>query len=135
MQTEDTARFLLLIRKSPTYFLGSDVGTGSTQAGLFGARGRRATSAAWPIRMWKLAPKHVEQCSDDIWRACGADTHATLKSTDQGLDSVGDIGFDAAGRIVAPARVVVARYHTAKYKVFHQLHGTFHAGRKIMQNF
>lgn len=41
--------------------------------------------------------------------------------------------MNAAGRIVAPARGAVARYHAAKYAVFHQLHGAFLTGRKTMK--
>ena len=56
------------------YFLGIDVGTGSARAGLFDAKGTLVGSAVYPIRMWKPAPDHVEQSSDDIWRACASAT-------------------------------------------------------------
>ncbi|MDP2227125.1 MAG: FGGY family carbohydrate kinase, partial [Moraxellaceae bacterium] len=52
------------------HFLGIDVGTGSARAGIFDSRGRLRGSAGEPIRMWKPAPDHAEQSSDDIWRAC-----------------------------------------------------------------
>ena len=52
------------------YYLGIDVGTGSARAGIFDERGRRVGMATHPIKIWRPAPDHVEQSSEDIWRAC-----------------------------------------------------------------
>jgi D-ribulokinase len=60
------------------YYLGIDVGTGSARAGIFDVRGKMAAAATQPIKMWKPAPDHVEQSSDDIWRACARATRAAL---------------------------------------------------------
>jgi FGGY-family pentulose kinase len=83
------------------YYLGIDVGTGSARAGIFDARGRMAAAASHPIRMWKPAPDHVEQSSDDIWRACATATRAALKQAGLHADAIRGIGFDATCSLVA----------------------------------
>ena len=50
--------------------------------------------------------------------------HATLLGAMQSMN--------VAGRIIAPTRGAVARFHTAKYRVFHRLHADFLAVRKLM---
>jgi FGGY-family pentulose kinase len=40
--------------------------------------------------------------------------------------------MNVAGRIISPARGAVARYHAAKYRVFHQLHADFLQHRRLM---
>jgi hypothetical protein len=40
--------------------------------------------------------------------------------------------MNAAGRIIAPTRGAVARFHAAKYRVFHRLHADSLAVRKLM---
>jgi FGGY-family pentulose kinase len=83
------------------YYLGIDVGTGSARAGLFDDKGRMAGSASHPIRMWKPAPDHVEQSSDDVWRACGIAVRAALKAAGVRPAHVKGIGFDATCSLVA----------------------------------
>ena len=83
------------------YFLGIDVGTGSARAGIFDARGRMAGAASHAIQMWRPAPDHVEQSSDDIWRACGTAVRAALKQAALSPASIGGIGFDATCSLVA----------------------------------
>lgn len=83
------------------YFLGIDVGTGSARAGLFDRHGRMAGSAAVPIAMWKPAPDHVEQSSDDIWAACGRATRLALRRAGVKPAAVKGIGFDATCSLVA----------------------------------
>jgi len=83
------------------YYLGIDVGTGSARAGIFNERGRMMASAAQPIRMWKPLPDHVEQSGDDIWRACGRATRATLRQAGLRPGAVKGIGFDATCSLVA----------------------------------
>lgn len=82
------------------FHLGLDVGTGGARAGLFDERGRMAASSTRTIRMWKPAPDHVEQSSDDIWRACCAATRAALKQAGLRPEAVAGIGFDATCSLV-----------------------------------
>lgn len=83
------------------YYLGIDVGTGSARAGLFDEHGRLAASAVHPIRMWKPAPDHVEQSSDDIWQACCRATKEALKTAGLSGGQVAGLGFDATCSLVA----------------------------------
>jgi hypothetical protein len=41
--------------------------------------------------------------------------------------------MNAAGRVIEPARGEVARYHDAKYAVFHRMYDDFMAYRRAMQ--
>jgi FGGY-family pentulose kinase len=81
--------------------LGIDVGTGSARAGIFDARGRRAGSASFPIKLWHPAPDHVEQSSEDIWRACVRATRAALRGAGLKAAAIKGIGFDATCSLVA----------------------------------
>ena len=83
------------------YYLGIDVGTGSARAGIFDARGRRAGSASFPIKLWHPAPDHVEQSSEDIWRACVRATRAALRGAGLKPAAIKGIGFDATCSLVA----------------------------------
>ncbi len=83
------------------YYLGIDVGTGSARAGIFDARGRRAGSASFPIKLWHSAPDHVEQSSEDIWRACVRATRAALRGAGLKAAAIKGIGFDATCSLVA----------------------------------
>jgi FGGY-family pentulose kinase len=83
------------------YYLGIDVGTGSARAGIFNERGRMMSSATQPIQMWKPAPDHVEQSSDDIWRACCRVTRTALRQAGLKPAAIKGIGFDATCSLVA----------------------------------
>jgi len=83
------------------YFLGIDVGTGSARAGIFDQQGRMVGAATRAIRRWTPAPDHVEQSSDDIWRACGAATRQALREAGLQPAAVQGIGFDATCSLVA----------------------------------
>jgi len=83
------------------YYLGIDVGTGSARAGIFDGGGRMLAAAVQPIRMWKPAPDHVEQSSDDIWRACGRAVRAALRRAALPGSAIRGIGFDATCSLVA----------------------------------
>lgn len=83
------------------YYLGIDVGTGSARAGIFDARGRQAAAASHPIALWKPAPDHVEQSSEDIWRACGAAVRAALRQARLKPAAIKGLGFDATCSLVA----------------------------------
>lgn len=82
------------------HYLGIDVGTGSARAGIFDQNGRMAASASRPIRMWRPAPDHVEQSSDDIWRACCLATRQVLKKSGLPPAAIKGIGFDATCSLV-----------------------------------
>ena len=83
------------------HYLGIDVGTGSARAGIFDEKGRMAAMASHPIRMWQPAPDHVEQSSEDIWRACGIAVRAALRQAGLPGSAVQGIGFDATCSLVA----------------------------------
>jgi hypothetical protein len=42
--------------------------------------------------------------------------------------------MNAAGEVIAPTPGRVARYHDAKYRIFHRLHADFLTYRKWMRN-
>ncbi|HVW22205.1 MAG TPA: FGGY-family carbohydrate kinase [Opitutaceae bacterium] len=83
------------------YYLGIDVGTGSARVGIFSAAGRLAGSGSHPIRMWRPAPDHVEQSSDDIWRACARAVRAALRDARLEPAAIKGIGFAATCSLVA----------------------------------
>ncbi|MDR1789087.1 MAG: FGGY-family carbohydrate kinase [Opitutaceae bacterium] len=87
-------------RSSPL-FIGVDVGTGSARAGVFDASGKLLGSASKPIQMWKPAPDHVEQSSDDIWAACCHAVQNALKQAAAPSAAVAGVGFDATSSLVA----------------------------------
>jgi len=60
-----------------------------------------AGSAAFPIRMWKPAPDHVEQSGDDIWRACARAVRTALARSGLKGAAIKGIGFDATCSLVA----------------------------------
>lgn len=83
------------------YYLGIDVGTGSARAGIFTARGVRVGSACEAIRRWTPTADHVEQSSDDIWRACCRAVRRARKEAGLRPEAVAGIGFDATCSLVA----------------------------------
>jgi len=83
------------------YYLGVDVGTSSARAGVFDPRGRLQGAATQAIRMWKPAPDHAEQSSDDIWRACVRATREALRRSKVKPAAIKGIGFDATCSLVA----------------------------------
>ena len=86
---------------SERFYLGIDVGTGSTRAGVFDERGARVGMGTFPIQHWQPHPDFHEQSSDDIWRACGAAVRVALKEAAVSVDSIRGIGFDATCSLVA----------------------------------
>ena len=80
-------------------FLGIDVGSTSARAGVFTADGRALGRHVEPIQTWRPHPDHVEQSSDDIWRAvCACVREAVANSGDV---RIAGIGFDATCSLVA----------------------------------
>lgn len=51
------------------YFVGVDVGTGSTRAAVVNSKGEVLESYVKEIKTWKPKPNHYEQSSDNIWEA------------------------------------------------------------------
>lgn len=82
-------------------FIGVDVGTSSTRAGIFDEAGNLLASARHPIRLWQEAGDIVEQSSDDIWDACCIAVRAALAEAGVAPDAVNGIGFDATCSLVA----------------------------------
>jgi FGGY-family pentulose kinase len=83
------------------FYLGIDVGTGSARAGVFDARGRQLGVASQAIQLWRPAPDHVEQSSEDIWRACAKAVRGALRSAGLRGEQIAGIGFDATCSLVA----------------------------------
>src|SRR3954465_13255387 len=81
-------------------FIGVDVGTTSTRAGIFDCNGRLLGAARHPIQSWHEAGDIVEQSSDDIWRACCTSVKAALAEAAIAPDLIKGIGFDATCSLV-----------------------------------
>ena len=68
-----------------TYLLGVDVGSGSARCGVFDMNAALLGVGKHPIAQHRPAPDHVEQSSDDIWRAvCAAVREAVAEA---GIDA------------------------------------------------
>ncbi|CAL80219.1 putative sugar kinase (ribulo-/ribitol kinase) [Bradyrhizobium sp. ORS 278] len=81
-------------------FIGVDVGTSSTRAGIFDENGRLLAAARHPIQTWHEAGDVVEQSSDNIWRACCAAVKAALSEAAISPELIKGIGFDATCSLV-----------------------------------
>ena len=81
-------------------FIGIDVGTSSTRAGIFDERGNLLATARHPIQTWQEAGDIVEQSSADIWNACAASVRAAMAEAALSPDAVKGIGFDATCSLV-----------------------------------
>ena len=84
----------------PSLFLGVDVGTGSTRAGVFDASGRLLGTGARTIRIWRAGAR-AEQSSEDIWQAVCRAVRAALAEADVAPGDLAGIGFDATCSLVA----------------------------------
>lgn len=84
----------------PRAYIGVDVGTTSTRAGVFDEAGALLATARHPIRIWHEAGDIVEQSSQDIWEACARSVRAAMAEAAIAPDSVGGIGFDATCSLV-----------------------------------
>jgi D-ribulokinase len=87
----------------PQAYIGVDVGTSSTRAGVFDATGKLLGMARQPIRTWHEAGDIVEQSSTDIWEACARAVRAAMAEAAMSPDAVQGIGFDATCSLVALA--------------------------------
>ncbi|XUM23188.1 FGGY-family carbohydrate kinase [Bradyrhizobium oligotrophicum S58] len=81
-------------------FIGVDVGTTSTRAGIFDGNGRLLGAARHPIQTWHEAGDVVEQSSDDIWHACCASVKGALAEAAIAPGLITGIGFDATCSLV-----------------------------------
>ena len=84
----------------PRAYIGVDVGTTSTRAGVFDEAGTLLAIAGIRSRIWHEAGDIVEQSSQDIWEACAASVRAAMAEAAIAPDSVGGIGFDATCSLV-----------------------------------
>ena len=81
-------------------FIGIDVGTTSTRAGIFDEAGNLLATARHPIRVWQEAGDVVEQSSSDIWDACAAAVRSAMAEAAISPGAVKGIGFDATCSLV-----------------------------------
>jgi D-ribulokinase len=84
-------------------YIGVDVGTSSTRAGVFDETGKLLGTARHPITTWHEAGDIVEQSSSDIWAACGAAVRAAMSEAAVPPDAAKGIGFDATCSLVVLA--------------------------------
>jgi D-ribulokinase len=84
-------------------YIGVDVGTSSTRAGVFDETGKLLGIARYPIATWHEAGDIVEQSSSDIWSACAAAVRAAMTEAAIPSDAVKGIGFDATCSLVVLA--------------------------------
>ena len=88
-------------KNTKEYVVGVDVGTGSARAGVFALDGEMLATAVHPIKIFRPAPNHVEQSTEDIWSAvCKCVRDAVTTS---GIDSQNVVGisFDATCSLAA----------------------------------
>ena len=81
-------------------FIGIDVGTSSTRAGIFDQQGNLLATARHPIQTWQEAGDIVEQSSADIWNACTSSVRAAMAEAAIPPDAVKGVGFDATCSLV-----------------------------------
>ncbi len=81
-------------------YIGVDVGTSSTRAGVFDEAGNLLASAKYPIQLWQEAGDIVEQSSADIWNACVTSVRAAMAEAAIPPEAVKGIGFDATCSLV-----------------------------------
>jgi D-ribulokinase len=81
-------------------YVGVDVGTSSTRAGVFDEAGNLLATARHPIRLWHEAGDIVEQSSSDIWAACAAAVRGAIAEAAIRPEAVKGIGFDATCSLV-----------------------------------
>jgi len=81
-------------------YIGVDVGTSSTRAGIFDEAGNLLASAKQPIRLWQEAGDIVEQSSAGIWNACVTSVRAAIAEAAIPPEAVKGIGFDATCSLV-----------------------------------
>jgi D-ribulokinase len=81
-------------------FIGIDVGTSSTRAGVFDEKGTLLATARHPITVWHETGSIVEQSSSEIWAACAASVRAAMVEAAIPPAAVKGVGFDATCSLV-----------------------------------
>ena len=81
-------------------YIGVDVGTSSTRAGVFDEAGNLLAAAKYPIQLWQEAGDIVEQSSAGIWNACVTSVRAAMADAAIAPELVKGIGFDATCSLV-----------------------------------
>jgi D-ribulokinase len=84
-------------------YIGVDVGTSSTRAGVFDETGKLLGIARHPIQTWHEAGDIVEQSSSDIWNACVTAVRTAMVEAAVSPEAVKGIGFDATCSLVVLA--------------------------------
>jgi len=84
-------------------FIGVDVGTSSTRAGVFDETGKLLGLAKHPLVTWHETGDIVEQSSSDIWNACAASVRAAMAEAAIPAAAVEGVGFDATCSLVVLA--------------------------------
>jgi D-ribulokinase len=82
-------------------YIGVDVGSFSTRAGIFDEAGNLLATSRHPIDVWQEAGDIVEQSSSDIWDACAAAVRIAMRDAAIAPNVVKGIGFDATCSLVA----------------------------------
>ena len=83
------------------YVIGVDVGTGSARAAVFDLRGQMLAAAVHPIKIYRPAPNHVEQSTEDIWAAVCKCVREAVETSKIEANNVVGISFDATCSLVA----------------------------------
>jgi FGGY-family pentulose kinase len=86
---------------SARYYLGIDVGTASARAAIFDATGVRVAMGSHPLAIFRPQEDHVEQSSEDIWRAVVHATRTAIWEWGGDPTAIVGIGFDATCSLVA----------------------------------
>ena len=84
-------------------FVGVDVGTGSTRAGVFDSEGKLLGMGTCGISTRQPCPGHFEQSSQEIWEACCSSVREALSEAEAaGSDALHVVGvsFDATCSLV-----------------------------------
>lgn len=98
------------------FVIGVDVGTGSARAGVFDLAGQMLAAAVYPIKIFRPAPNHVEQSTEDIWSAVCKSVREAVETSGIDSEKVVGISFDATCSLAAldendsPVTVSVSGY-------------------------
>lgn len=81
-----------------------DVGTGSVRTGVFDLRGTQRARHTTPISLHQPQERHLEQDSEEIWRAVCQSVRAAVALADLSAVDIAAIGFDATCSLVVRDR-------------------------------
>lgn len=85
------------MNQNAKYYIGVDVGTGSTRAALVNQSGTLIASSVHEIKTWRDPHDHriFEQSTEDIWNAVASTIKACLLESGVKAQDVKGLGFDA----------------------------------------